>query len=81
MNIYTRNIYIDSICAMNTWIGCANIRDAYISYICAKSAFARSVKPRALAESGIILSYLEINDCCFLLFIELIFDLIEEISC
>ena len=40
---------IGSTCAVSTWIKCTSIGDARTGYICAQGAFARDVKPRALA--------------------------------
>lgn len=68
-----RDAYIDSICAVGTWIRFA---DACISVICVKNTFVRNVKPgnrqRVLLISGVILAGLGVNDCCLILFINLI---------
>ena len=80
-SISARNTYISSTYAVGTWIGCAGIRGACTRCICARGAFAESVKSKALAKLEVILIGLELNDCCFLSFIGWIFTSIERISC
>lgn len=59
-------------------------KDAYISGICTKSAFVRGVKPRVylriLLGSRVTLADPSLNDCCFILSMNLIFASIESAS-
>lgn len=73
---------------MDTWIGCAGVRSAHIGYICARGTYAEIVELKTLARSGIILGGISIifigkgvNNCCFWLYIKLIFSLIDGMSC
>lgn len=81
---YTKNIYMDSPCAMATWIRCISDGSAYISNIYVKSAFIRGIEPsvgsRRLLRLGIILASPKVNDYYFILFMVLIFTLTNSAS-
>lgn len=80
-----RDAYIDSTCAIGTWITFASDGSTCTSIIYAKSISIRdiklSIRPRALLTLGVILAGLGINDCCLVLLINLIFVSINIISC
>lgn len=52
----TRDIYIDSTCAMGTWIKYAGIGGTCIGGICVKSICIRDVEPRILAGLRVTLA-------------------------
>lgn len=76
---FARDAYISSTCTVSTWIRYAGIRSVYTGGICIRSAFIKGVEPRVLAGLRITLAGLGINNCCFGLFMELIFALIERV--
>lgn len=70
-NTYVRDTYIGSNCAMNTWIWCTTIGNAYTRNIYISGAYIRDIKPKILARSelilrspGIIFIYTSINNYC-----------------
>lgn len=79
-----RNAYIDSTCAVSTWIRCTSDGGTYTSGICAKSDFVRDVEPgvgpKILLRLGPILAGPGVNDYCLILSISLIFASINSAS-
>ena len=79
--IYAKDTCISSTCAVGIWIGCASVGSACTGCICTRDAFARDMKPRALAELGVTLAGQGINDCCYWLFMGLVFTSMHSVSC
>lgn len=79
-NTCTKNTCISSTCTVNIWIRYTGIRNACTGYIYDRNTFVENIKLKALARLGVILTGLGINNCCFWLFIKLIFALIEYIN-
>ena len=76
-----RDTWINIIYAVGTLIRYADVGGICIRCICARNVFTEGVKSRALARARIILASPGVNDCCFLLLIELIFALTKKMSC
>lgn len=64
MCISTKNIYIDSTCAIHTWIGCIGIENACTGNIWIRDTFVGDVEPRILAGLRKTLANQEVSDCC-----------------
>lgn len=71
---------ISSIYTLGIWIRCVGIEDTCTKFIYTNSIFVGGIEPKVLAGSRVTLASPGINDCCFLLFLRLIFALIKGVS-